>query len=126
MSALIVVLATMTGFQDGIKDKIIAAQPHVLVVEGGSRGMADAAAVAARLRPVSGVLSATPFVLQQALFTVQGGGRHRRAAAGVDLDAPAVRASIAAQLKGGSPRPAPQGQRSPRSCWAGSSPARSG
>src|SRR4029453_9339379 len=58
VSALIVVLATMTGFQDGIKDKIIAAQPHVLVVEGGGRGMADAAAVAARLTPVSGVRSA--------------------------------------------------------------------
>ena len=52
VSALIVVLATMTGFQDGIKDKIIAAQPHVLVVEGGGRGMADGAAVAARLAPV--------------------------------------------------------------------------
>jgi len=74
VSALIVVLATMTGFQDGIKEKIIAAQPHVLVVEGGGRGMADGAAVAARLAPVKGVHSATPFVLQQALFTSPGGG----------------------------------------------------
>ena len=102
VSALIVVLATMTGFQDGIKDKIIAAQPHVLVVEGGGRGMADAAAVAARLRPVSGVLAATPFVLQQALFTVQGGGATGGLLRGVDLDAPAVRETIASQLKGGS------------------------
>ena len=102
VSALIVVLATMTGFQDGIKDKIIAAQPHVLVVEGGGRGMADAGAVAARLRPVSGVLAATPFVLQQALFTVQGGGATGGLLRGVDLDAPAVRETIASQLKGGS------------------------
>jgi lipoprotein-releasing system permease protein len=28
VSALIVVLAVMTGFQDGIRDKIIAANPH--------------------------------------------------------------------------------------------------
>ncbi|HET6367311.1 MAG TPA: FtsX-like permease family protein [Pseudomonadales bacterium] len=102
VSALIVVLATMTGFQDGIKDKIIAAQPHVLVVEAGGRGMADAAAVAARLRPVSGVLAATPFVLQQALFTVQGGGATGGLLRGVDLDAPAVRETIVSQLKGGS------------------------
>jgi lipoprotein-releasing system permease protein len=102
VSALIVVLATMTGFQDGIKDKIIAAQPHILVVEGGGRGMADAAAVAARLRPVAGVRSATPFVLQQALFTVQGGGATGGLLRGADLDAPAVRDSIASQLKGGS------------------------
>ena len=102
VSALIVVLATMTGFQDGIKEKIIAAQPHILVVEGGGRGMADAAAVAARLRPVAGVRSATPFVLQQALFTVQGGGATGGLLRGADLDAPAVRDSIASQLKGGS------------------------
>ena len=102
VSALIVVLATMTGFQDGIKDKIIAAQPHILVVENGARGMADAGAVAARLTPVPGVHSATPFVLQQALFTVQGGGATGGLLRGADLDAPAVRASIAAQLKGGS------------------------
>jgi len=109
VSALIVVLATMTGFQDGIKDKIIAAQPHILVVEGGGRGMADAAAVAARLRPVSGVLAATPFVLQQALFTVQGGGATGGLLRGVDLEAPAVREAIASQLKGGSLDPLLQG-----------------
>ena len=33
VSALIVVLAVMTGFQDGIKDRLIAANPHILVVE---------------------------------------------------------------------------------------------
>ena len=110
VSALIVVLATMTGFQDGIKEKIIAAQPHILVVEGGGRGMADAAAVAARLRPVAGVRSATPFVLQQALFTVQGGGATGGLLRGADLDAPAVRDSIASQLKGGSLDPLLKGR----------------
>ena len=42
VSALIVVLAVMTGFQDGIRDKIISANPHILVVEAGGRGVADA------------------------------------------------------------------------------------
>ena len=32
VSALIVVLAVMTGFQDGIRDKIISANPHVPIV----------------------------------------------------------------------------------------------
>ena len=36
VSALIVVLAVMTGFQDGIRDKIIAANPHVLIMEAGA------------------------------------------------------------------------------------------
>ena len=41
VSALIVVLAVMTGFQDGIRDKIISANPHVLIMEAGGRGVAD-------------------------------------------------------------------------------------
>ena len=114
----------MTGFQDGIKDKIIAAQPHILVLESGGRGVADAAAVAGRAsRPIPGVHSATPFVLQQALFTVQGGGATGGLLRGVDLDAPAVRASHRRAAQGRQPRPAPHEARSPRSCWAGSSPA---
>ena len=40
VSALIVVLAVMTGFQDGIRDKIIAANPHILVMEAGEIGRA--------------------------------------------------------------------------------------
>ena len=74
VSALIVVLAVMTGFQDGIRDKIIAANPHVLIMEAGGRGVANGGALAQRVTPVAGVVSATPFVLQQALFTSPGGG----------------------------------------------------
>ena len=44
VSALIVVLAVMTGFQDGIRDKIISANPHVLIMEAGGRGVADGGA----------------------------------------------------------------------------------
>src|SRR5437867_4934196 len=55
VSALIVVLAVMTGFQDGIRDKIIAANPHILIMETAGRGVADAAALAARVQPTRGV-----------------------------------------------------------------------
>src|SRR3989442_8892294 len=33
VAALIVVLAVMTGFQDGIRDRIIAGSPHLLVFQ---------------------------------------------------------------------------------------------
>ncbi len=105
VSALIVVLAVMTGFQDGIRDKIIAANPHILVLEGGGRGVHDAAALAGRVRAVSGVRSSTPFVLQQALFTVPGGGATGGLVRGVDLAAESVRKDIGRQLKMGSLEP---------------------
>ena len=99
VSALIVVLAVMTGFQDGIKDKIIAANPHILVVEPGGRGVAGWRPLADRVRPVDGVIAATPFVLQQALFTSPGGGATGGLLRGVDLATPSVREALQSQLK---------------------------
>ncbi|MBF8288135.1 MAG: Lipoprotein-releasing system transrane subunit LolC [Candidatus Rokubacteria bacterium] len=98
VSALIVVLAVMTGFQDGIKDRIIAANPHILIVERAGRGVAGASEVASRVRSIRGVLSATPFVVQQALFTGQGRGATGGLLRGVDLASPTVRAQLAGVL----------------------------
>ena len=93
VAALIVVLAVMTGFQDGIRDKIISANPHLLIFQTGA-GLADADGVAARVREVPGVRSATPFVLQQALFTSEGGGAHGGLVRGVALHDPSVLADL--------------------------------
>ena len=105
VSALIVVLATMTGFQDGIREKIISANPHILIVEGGGRGLGDGEAVAKRARAVEGVRAATPFVLQQALYTAPGGGATGGLLRGLDLGAASVREALAAQLRLGSMEP---------------------
>jgi lipoprotein-releasing system permease protein len=109
VAALIVVLATMTGFQDGIRDKIIAANPHVLVFESGGRGVPDAAAVAERVRQVAGVRAATRFVLQQALFAAAGGGAHGGLIRGVDLDSGAVVRDLGDQLRNGELEPLVRG-----------------
>ena len=102
VSALIVVLAVMTGFQDGIKERIIAANPHILLLDSGGRGVTGAGEIASRVRGVPGVRSATPFVVQQALFTGQGRGATGGLLRGVDLASPSVRAELASQLKSGS------------------------
>jgi lipoprotein-releasing system permease protein len=102
VSALIVVLAVMTGFQDGIKEKIIAAHPHVMVLEPGGRGVADGLGLADRIRGVKGVRAATPFVLQQALFTAAGGGATGGLLRGVDVDAASVRADLGPYVRLGS------------------------
>jgi lipoprotein-releasing system permease protein len=109
VAALIVVLAVMTGFQDGIRDKIISANPHLLIFQTGG-GLADADRVAAEVRGVRGVRSATPFVLQQALFTTEGGGSHGGLVRGVALHDPSVLADLRTQVKGGSLAPLVDGR----------------
>jgi lipoprotein-releasing system permease protein len=104
VAALIVVLAVMTGFQDGIRDKIISANPHLLIFQSGA-GLADADGVATRVRTVRGVRSATPFVLQQALFTTEGGGSHGGLVRGVALHDPSVLADLKRQVKSGALTP---------------------
>jgi lipoprotein-releasing system permease protein len=101
VAALIVVLAVMTGFQDGIRDRIISANPHLLVFQSGSAGLADPVTVVSRVTTVPGVRSATPFVLQQALFTSAGGDAHGGLVRGVDFDSQAVREDLRAQLRSG-------------------------
>jgi len=101
VAALIVVQAVMTGFQDGIRDRIIAANPHLLVFQSGGAGMLDAGRVAASVREVQGVRAATPFVLQQALFTSPGGDAHGGLVRGIDTSDPSVWDDLSAQLRSG-------------------------
>jgi lipoprotein-releasing system permease protein len=110
VAALILVLAVMTGFQDSIRDKIIEANPHLLIFQVGSAGLADADAVAERVRSVPGVRSATPFVLQQALFTSGGGGAHGGLIRGLDLTNPNVLADLRSHLRSGSLDPLQTGE----------------
>jgi lipoprotein-releasing system permease protein len=109
VAALIVVLAVMTGFQDGIRDRIISANPHLLIFQTGS-GLADADRVAAQVRTVPGVRSATPFVLQQALFTTEGGGSHGGLVRGVALHDPSVLADLRRQVSAGDLAPLVDGR----------------
>ena len=110
VAALIVVLAVMTGFQDGIRDRIIAANPHLLVFQAGGRALNDGEAVATKIRAVSGVRTATPFVLQQALFTSASGATHGGLVRGVDLAAQGVRHDVRSQIRSGSVTPVADGE----------------
>jgi len=110
VAALIVVVAVMTGFQDGIRDKIIAANPHILIFDASGRGVGDAAALAARVRGMTGVKAVTPFVLQQALFTGPGGTAQGGLLRGVDFNAAGMAADIRSQLRIGDLTPLERGQ----------------
>jgi lipoprotein-releasing system permease protein len=110
VAALIVVLAVMTGFQDSIRDRIIAANPHLLVFQSASPALLGADQVATRVRAVPGVRTATPFVLQQALMTGPGGEAHGGLLRGIDLDAPEIRADIESQIRSGGLAPLVRGE----------------
>jgi lipoprotein-releasing system permease protein len=110
VGALIVVLAVMTGFQDGIRDRIIAGSPHLLIFQSGPQGLDDAERIAGRVQAVRGVHSATPFVHQQALFTTAAGGARGGLIRGADLATPAVRQDIQSQLRQGTLEPLVSGE----------------
>jgi lipoprotein-releasing system permease protein len=110
VAALILVLAVMTGFQDSIRDKIIEANPHLLIFSAGTAGLPNASKVAEQVRTVPGVRTATPFVLQQALFTTEGGGAHGGLVRGVDLATAALLEDLRSHVKSGRVEPLIDGQ----------------
>jgi lipoprotein-releasing system permease protein len=68
VAALIVVLAVMTGFHDGVRQQILGNIPHVLIQKHGE-DLDDPEAVVAKASAVSGhVLNASPFVSKEAML----------------------------------------------------------
>lgn len=69
VTALVVVIGVMTGMQEDLRDKILAYNPHVLVLQtGSSLRMDDWHAVLDTVRAVDGVTSAAPFVLANSVL----------------------------------------------------------
>jgi hypothetical protein len=70
VTALIVVIAVMTGMQEDLQDKILESTPHVLVLEqGSSLRMHNWKAVVDTALTVDGVVGAAPFVLTRVAVT---------------------------------------------------------
>ncbi|MGK2906367.1 MAG: lipoprotein-releasing ABC transporter permease subunit [Desulfuromonadales bacterium] len=68
VAALIVVLAVMTGFHDGVRQQILGNVPHVLVQKHGEN-LSDPDAVVAKVKAASlHVLNASPFVSKEAML----------------------------------------------------------
>ncbi|MFO7984042.1 MAG: lipoprotein-releasing ABC transporter permease subunit [Desulfuromonadales bacterium] len=67
VAALIVVLAVMTGFHDGVRQQILGNVPHVLVQKFGE-GIEDHQRIADKARALPQVRSASPFVSKEAML----------------------------------------------------------
>jgi lipoprotein-releasing system permease protein len=71
VAALILVLAVMTGFTDGVRQQILGNVPHVLVQKFGE-GLDNPDEIVAAAEQVEHVISATPFVSKEAMLLSQG------------------------------------------------------
>ena len=71
VTALIIVLSVMTGFEETMKEKILGVNAHVVVVGFGG-ALADYGKVAGDVRAVKGVLGASPFTYNQAMISAGG------------------------------------------------------
>lgn len=101
VTALIVVLAVMTGMQEDVKKKILGANSHIVVTHAAASGIEDGAGVARMIKEMDGVVSAAPFVINQVMLTsaTRIAGVVLR---GVDLDQKQTPSDIASSLKQGS------------------------
>jgi lipoprotein-releasing system permease protein len=69
VTALVVVIAVMTGAQEEFQEKILETSPHVLVMEySGSLRMGNWRPLLDSVRAMEGVVSATPFVLTKVML----------------------------------------------------------
>ena len=100
VGTLIVVLAVMSGFRAELLGRVLGLNGHV-VVQAGPSGIADYEDLAARLRTIDGVVSATPLVSGQVMATANGvaSGAIVR---GMRTDELAQRDAIASGLRAGS------------------------
>lgn len=67
VAALIVVLAVMTGFHDGVRQQILGNIPHVLIQKHGEE-LTDYEKIVARARQAPHVLNAAPFVTKEVML----------------------------------------------------------
>ncbi len=72
VTALIIVLSVMTGFEEDLKEKILGINAHI-VVTGAGGGIKGYNEVASRIRGVEGVTGATPFIYRQAMLSTRRG-----------------------------------------------------
>ena len=70
VTALIVVLAVMSGFDEDLKEKITGANPHLLIEQEG--GIADVAGLLSLLESQKQILGVAPLVQSQALLLGEG------------------------------------------------------
>lgn len=97
--ALIVVLAVMTGFTEGLRDKILGINSHIVLQRAGGT-IHNYGELEQAVREVDGVSTATPYIYSQAMLTTGAGGTGA-VLRGIDPASAAGVLSLADQLMSG-------------------------
>ena len=69
--ALLVVIGVMAGFTQELKKKILSVNAHIMVLKHGA-SMSDYRQAAAKVKAVPGVVSASPFIYTQVMYSAFG------------------------------------------------------
>jgi lipoprotein-releasing system permease protein len=72
VATLIIVMAVMSGFKDDLLSRILGLNGHLGVYANSSAGMTDYPEIAAKIRALPGVVSATPVIEGQVLLAGRG------------------------------------------------------
>ncbi|WP_426957728.1 lipoprotein-releasing ABC transporter permease subunit [Muricoccus radiodurans] len=101
VATLIIVMSVMNGFRQELLGRILGLNGHLGVYAADSGGLRDFDDIAARLRSVPGVVSATPIVEGQVLFTSDNGGATGGLARGIRPEDLRARPLIANNIRAG-------------------------
>lgn len=73
VTALIIVISVMSGFQSNIKDKLLGIDAHIVVGASFGRGIKDHKDLMENLKEIPGVVGATPFIYGKAMVSTKSG-----------------------------------------------------
>ncbi|WP_035068767.1 lipoprotein-releasing ABC transporter permease subunit [Nitratidesulfovibrio termitidis] len=73
VASLIVVLGVMNGFTTDLRDKILGANAHGIVMSADRTGLSDAPHLIEKIRQVDGVRGATPFIYSEVMLSTPHG-----------------------------------------------------
>ncbi|MBI0538284.1 lipoprotein-releasing ABC transporter permease subunit [Roseomonas sp. KE2513] len=101
VATLIIVMSVMNGFRQELLGRILGLNGHLGVYAADNAGLRNFDDIAARIRSLPGIASATPIVEGQVLFTSEEGGATGGLARGIRPEDLRARPLIAGNIRAG-------------------------
>ncbi|MCR4665726.1 MAG: ABC transporter permease [Desulfovibrio sp.] len=102
VAALVIVLGVYNGMTTDVRDKILGANAHGVLLSYQQRGFEDEPEIAEMLRGVPGVTGVTPFIYSEGMLASPGNSAKGIILRGIDLDSAPSVISMLTSLREGS------------------------